>query len=98
MLRDDVKHTLVLVDPFALQTEEWQSLLPLRLALFAVRHLYLRIAIVVALNEPFKAKIDQRRVIDDELTRFDFVSIFRSAGTIAKTEQEKRKEGSKGNR
>ena len=82
--RDDVKHTLVLVDPFALQTQQWQPLLPLRLALFAVRHIYLRVAIVVALNEPFKAKVDQRGMVDDELTRLDFVPILRRAGAAQK--------------
>jgi hypothetical protein len=47
---------------------------------------FLRIAIVVALDEPLKTKVDQRGMVDDQLTRLDFVPNFRSGGAIAKTE------------
>ncbi len=73
-------------------------MLPLRLALFAVRHLYLGVAIVVALNKPFKAKVDQRGMVDDELTRLNFVPIFRSDDAIARTEQVHQNEHRKRNR
>jgi hypothetical protein len=66
-------------------------MLPLRLALFAVRHLYLRIAITVALNEPFKAKVDQRGRVDDQLTRFDSISTSGNGGARSRASEEQQK-------
>jgi len=96
--RDDVKHTLVLVDSFALQTQQWQPLLPQRFAVFAVGHVHLCITIVVALNEPFKSEIDQCRMVDDKLARLDSVTIFRGASAIAKAKQAQKGQSNKANR
>ena len=85
--RDDVEHTLVLIDSFALEAQERQPGLPLGLAPLAVRNLHLRIAVVVAFNQPFKAEVDQRGMVDDELAGRDFVPIVRSAGPVANAEQ-----------
>ena len=85
MLGETTSNTpLVLVDPFALQPQQRQTLLPLGLALFAVRHLDLRVAIVVALNDPFEAEVDQRGMVDDELARLDLDDHRLRRGPVAK--------------
>ncbi len=87
--RNHVKHTLVLVDSFALKTQQWQPLLPLGFAVFAVGHLHLCVTIVVAFDEPFKSEVDQSGMVDDKLPRLDFVPIARSAGAAQKEESNK---------
>ena len=66
----DIEHALRLIDPLALQAQQRQALFPLALALAAIRHFDRGIAIVVALDEPFEAEIDQRRRVDHQFARF----------------------------
>ena len=66
MFGDDDVELRAAVDPLALQPQQRQRLLPSRLALLPVRHLDRGVAVVVAVDEPFEAEIDQRRRIDDE--------------------------------
>lgn len=89
--RDDVEDTLILVDPFALQAQKGQSAFPLRISTLTVRHLHLRIPVIVAFDQPFKAKVDQGRVIDDELTWLDSVAVIGSADGGVPSQQAKRK-------
>ena len=60
-------------DPLALQAQEGQRRRPLRLALPAIRRLHRRVPVVVALDGPFEAEVDQRRRLDQELSRRDRV-------------------------
>src|SRR5258706_2570351 len=60
-----------MVDSLALQTQQRQSPFALGVALLPVRHVNLRIAIVVSLNHPFETQIDQGWMVDDQLTWLD---------------------------
>jgi hypothetical protein len=44
----------------------------------------LRIAVVIALDDPFKTKVDQSGMVDDKLTWHDLVSIFHGGGAAAR--------------
>ena len=81
----EATYSLILVDSFTLQTQKRQPLLPLAFTLLSIRHLDLRIAIIVSLNVPFKAKVNQRGMVDDKLARLDCVLISRSPSDIVKT-------------
>ena len=75
--REHVRHDDVELvpheDPLALQAQERERRRPRRLALPAVGHLHRRVPVVVALDEPFEAEVDQRRRLDEELSRRDRV-------------------------
>jgi hypothetical protein len=55
------------VDAFALEAQQRQRRLPVRLAPLAERHGDGRIAVVVALHEPFEPEIQERRRLDHQL-------------------------------
>ena len=60
-------------DPLALQAQEGQRRQPLRLALPAIRHLHRGVAVVVALDGPLEAEVDQGRRLDQQFSRRDRV-------------------------
>src|SRR4030095_6439491 len=62
---DDVDLPL-LKHPFAFQSQHWERLFPLRFAFLAIRHGYTRIPVLISLNEPFKAEVDQCWRINEE--------------------------------
>jgi len=49
--------------------------------LLAVGHVHLRIATVTALNEPFKAEVDQGGMVDNELAGYYLVGIVRGGAS-----------------
>ena len=64
--RDDVE-LIALPDALALQPQQRQRLLPVGRALLPIRHVNRRVPVVVALDEPLEAEVDQRGWIDEKL-------------------------------
>jgi hypothetical protein len=67
--RDDVDARLA-VDALPLQPQQGESRLPRRLTGFAKRDGDAGVAVLVALYEPLKAEIDQRRRLDQQFTGY----------------------------
>ena len=89
---DHIEHAIGLKDALALQPQQRKRLSPLPLALLAIRHVDARSAIVIALNQPLKTKIDQRRMVHDELARRDLDDHVRRNRAIAKSKQREQKQ------
>ena len=58
-------------DALALQPQQRQRRLPLGVAVLAIRHVDAGVAVVVALDEPLEAEVDQRRRFDQEFAGGD---------------------------
>lgn len=73
-VRNDHVENVATENPLTLEAQQWERRRPTRLALLAIRDLHRGVPVVVALDEPFEAEVDQRRRLDQELPRRDSVA------------------------
>ena len=83
----DIEDAFALIDAFMLKPQQRHRRLPGAVALLAIRHRHLRVAVVVAPDHPFKAQIDQGGRVDHQFPGFHRIHMGGRRGLCRHTDQ-----------